>query len=88
VRQTSACESAEPDYLNIAIYSRGASVPQTKLIFFYFFHGRHVAVLASGLTKESEIPPAEIDRAMARKRLFEQDPNGHSYEETEDSRPH
>ena len=55
----------------------------------YFFHGRHVAVLASGLTKEAEVPTAELNRAIARKRLFEHDPKGHSYEETaEDSTPH
>ena len=55
----------------------------------YFFHGRHLTVLASGLTKEAEVPPAEIDRAIARKRLFERDPNGYSYEEAaEDNTPH
>ena len=55
----------------------------------YFFHGRHVAVLASGLREEAEVPTAELNRAIARKRLFEHDPKGHSYEETaEDSTPH
>jgi hypothetical protein len=45
---------------------------------------RNVAVLSHGLTKEREVPPAEIDRAIARKRMFEMDPNGHCYEETEE----
>jgi len=47
----------------------------------YFFHGRVAAVLAHGLTKEQEVPVKDIERALERKRLFEQDPDGHTYRE-------
>ena len=45
-------------------------------------------MLANGLTKERELPPAEIDRAIARKRMFERDPEGHSYEEAAKNSKH
>ena len=48
---------------------------------FYFFHGRNIAVLAHSLTKEAEVPPMDIDRALERKALYEKDPGGHTYEE-------
>ena len=47
----------------------------------YFFHGRVAAVLAHGLTKEREVPVKDIERALERKRVFEQDPAGHTYRE-------
>ena len=36
---------------------------------------------AHGITKENEIPEVEINRAIARKKAFEQDPTGHTYKE-------
>ena len=47
----------------------------------YFFHGRNVAIVAHGLTKEAAVPRADIDRALARKRAFEADPERHTYRE-------
>lgn len=46
----------------------------------YFFHGRHVVVLACGLTKESSVPDAEVDRALRRRAAFEKDPDRHTFE--------
>ncbi len=48
----------------------------------YFFHGREIGVLTAGLTKEREVPAIEIDRAVERKRKFEQNPRLHTYEES------
>lgn len=45
----------------------------------YFFHGQAVAIVAHGLTKSATLPPADIERALARKRAFESDPEAHSY---------
>jgi hypothetical protein len=45
----------------------------------YCFEGRNVVLLAHGLTKEDEIPARDIDRALDRKRLFEKDPDRHSF---------
>jgi len=44
-----------------------------------FFHDRNVAVLSHNLTKEDSIPPVEIERALKRKRQFEQNPEKHPY---------
>ncbi|MEW6351079.1 MAG: type II toxin-antitoxin system RelE/ParE family toxin [Thermodesulfobacteriota bacterium] len=43
----------------------------------YFFHGRGVAVVSHGFRKSgSEVPPREIDRALARKTRYQADPEG------------
>ena len=49
----------------------------------YFFHGRQVAILAHTLTKEDRVPGVEIERALARKRQFEQDPKLHAFVQEE-----
>ncbi len=46
----------------------------------YFFHGQGVAVLAAGLTKEAKVPQVQIDRAIARKKRFEANPDAHKLE--------
>jgi hypothetical protein len=39
----------------------------------YFFYGQNVAILAHAIMKEgAAVPNADIDRAIARKRLFEE----------------
>jgi len=48
----------------------------------YFFHGRGLAVLGHSVTKQGEVPPAEIEKCIRRKRDFESDPAGHTYTET------
>jgi hypothetical protein len=47
----------------------------------YFFHGRNVAILAHALTKEAEVPDIDIERAGARKKAVEHDPETHTTEE-------
>ena len=47
----------------------------------YFYYGRVAAVLAHGIIKEREVPLKDIERALERKKLFEQDPKGHTYQE-------
>ena len=42
---------------------------------------RPEGVLAHGLTKEREVPVKDIERALERKRVFEQDPAEHTYRE-------
>jgi hypothetical protein len=36
-------------------------------------------VLAHGLVKERTVPPADIERAIERRRRFEADPETHTY---------
>lgn len=44
----------------------------------YFFAGAGVAVMAHGCTKEGEVNAADIDRAVARRTLYEADPGAHT----------
>jgi hypothetical protein len=48
----------------------------------YFFHRRVAAILTQGLTKEDRVPDAAIDIALARKGIYEQDPEFHTFEES------
>lgn len=52
----------------------------------YFFHGTRAAVVAQGIVKEKAVPPKEIERARQRKRMFEQDPGTHTYQEEDDGK--
>jgi phage-related protein len=49
----------------------------------YFFHGRNLAILGHALTKEDKVPKADIERAIRRKKAFEENPAQHSYSEEE-----
>jgi hypothetical protein len=69
------------DYLRNGIYELRVSCGRVNYRILYFFHGRHVAVIAVALTKEDRIPPGEIERAIRRKRRYEQNPDAHSYRE-------
>ena len=69
------------DYLRDGIYELRPKSGRVNYRILYFFHGREVGVLTAGLTKERELPAIEIDRAVERKRKFEQNPELHTYEE-------
>jgi hypothetical protein len=45
----------------------------------YFFHGRNVAIVSHGFTKEDEVPSKEIDQATNRKVAFLASPTRHTY---------
>src|ERR1044071_7662131 len=69
------------DLLRDGIYELRAKQGHVQYRILYFFHGRNVAVLSHCLTKEDSIPPIEIERALKRKRQFEQNPEKHTYAE-------
>jgi phage-related protein len=71
----------EADLLRNGIYELRVGREGMNYRILYFFHGRVAAVLAHGLTKEQEVPVNDIERALERKQLFEQDPDGHTYRE-------
>jgi phage-related protein len=71
----------EADLLRNGVYELRVGREGMNYRILYFFHGRVAAVLAHGLTKEQEIPVKAIEQALERKRLFEQDPEGHTYRE-------
>jgi len=65
------------DYLRDGIYELRARRGSVQYRLLYFFHGRHVAILAHGLTKEDVVPAADLLRALQRKRRFEAAPDVH-----------
>jgi phage-related protein len=65
------------DYLRDGIYELRAKKGRVNYRILYFFHGRDIALLAHGLTKEKQVPAADIERALRRKRLYEQNPQKH-----------
>jgi phage-related protein len=71
----------EADYLRDGIYELRVSIQGVHHRILYFFHGRTAAIVSHGLVKERMVPPKEIDRAVKRKMLFEQNPAKHTYEE-------
>jgi phage-related protein len=72
------------DFLRDGIYELRATKGHLQYRILYFFHGRNVAILAHSITKEERIAPAEINRALGRKRSFEIQPEEHTYEEDEE----
>lgn len=71
----------EADYLRDGVYELRASLQGVNYRILYFFHGKAMAVLSHGLTKERAVPPKEIDRAVERKKKFESDPKRHTLEQ-------
>jgi phage-related protein len=69
------------DFLRDGIYELRAKQGHVQYRILYFFHGRNAAVLSHSITKEDSIPPVEIERALKRKRQFEQNPEKHTYAE-------
>jgi len=47
----------------------------------YFFHSQTVAILAHGVIKERVVPARDIDEAIARRKKFDKNPKGHTYQE-------
>jgi phage-related protein len=71
------------DYLRDGIYELRATQGHVQYRLLYFFHGRQLAILAHALTKEEEVPKADIERAIKRKKLFKTNPEAHTYESKE-----
>ena len=71
----------EADYLRDGIYELRVRRGRVQYRILYCFHGQRLAVLAHALTKEGQVPPSDIERAIRRKDAFAQDPETHSYAE-------
>ena len=69
------------DFLRDGIHELRARKGRVNYRLLYLFHGRSVAIVAHGLTKEDAVPPADIQRALRCKAAFEADPHRHTYEE-------
>jgi len=71
----------EADFLRDGIYELRVGLQHVNYRMLYFFPGRTAAVISHGLEKEDEVPPKEIEKAIERKRKFEQNPKAHTHVE-------
>ncbi len=70
------------DFLRDGIYELRATHRRIQYRILYFFHGRNIAIIAHAIVKESSaVPNIDIDRAIARQRLFTANPEIHTYED-------
>jgi putative component of toxin-antitoxin plasmid stabilization module len=69
----------DADYLRDGIYELRASYQGVHYRMLYFFHGRIAVVISHGITKEREVPPTEIRRAVRAKEVFEANPAAHTF---------
>jgi len=67
------------DYLRDGIHELRPSFAGVQYRILYFFHGSEAVVVSHGLTKEGEVPGAEIERAIRRMARFRANPPGHSF---------
>ena len=72
----------ETDYLRDGIYELRVRLRRINYRLLYFFHGNTAAVVSHGIIKERAVPDKEIDRAIARRKMFSQDPQTYAYEES------
>ena len=70
----------EADYLRDKIYELRIGLQGVNYRILYFCHKNKAAVLAHGIIKERIVPPADIDKAVERRKKFEQAPETHSYQ--------
>ncbi len=67
------------DYLRDGIYELRVRVGRSQHRVLYFFHGETAVVLVHALTKERQVPPMEIERALARMRAFKKNVALHTH---------
>ncbi len=63
----------EADFLRDGIHEIRASYQGVHYRMLYFFAGKAAVVVSHGLTKQRQVPPREIDRALERRQLVEAD---------------
>ena len=71
----------EADYLRDGIYELRVRVGNENYRMLYFFHENIAAVVSHGLTKEKRVPSKDIDRAVAAKERFVQNPRRYTHQE-------
>ena len=71
------------DYLRDGIHELRPSWGGVHYRILYFFQGHDAIVVSHGLTKESKVPAAEIERATKRMQRFRSDPRRHTFIPTE-----
>ncbi len=67
------------DFLRDGIYELRPTYQGVNYRILYFFRGKDIMVISHGITKESEVPATEIDRAVERKKKYEANPKAHGW---------
>jgi|SRR5271165_1212642 len=67
------------DFLRDGIYELRPAYQGINYRILYFFSGKSIVVISHGLSKESEVPAIEINRAIDRKKRYEADPRAHGW---------
>lgn len=67
------------DTLRDGIYELRPSLAGVQYRILYFFHGNEAVVASHGLTKESNVPKAEIERAIQRMKRFRLNPSHRTF---------
>lgn len=65
------------DILRDGIYELPVASGGVNYRLLYFFHGKDIAIVAHGLTKEKRVPAADIQRAIERRTRYERAPEEH-----------
>jgi hypothetical protein len=68
----------EADFLRDGVYELRIGLQGVNYRILYFFHQQLAAVVSHGLTKEQQVPPREIDKAIERMKKFEANPKRHT----------
>jgi phage-related protein len=63
------------DYLRDGICELRATLGKDQYRLLYFFFGKNIVAVSHGITKEREVPPAEIEVAIKRKNLVVRSPD-------------
>jgi hypothetical protein len=69
----------EADTLRDGIHELRAAFGHVQYRILYALHGRGIAMLSHLITKEGEVPDAEIDRALANYEKFAANPDKHTF---------
>ncbi|MEW6350034.1 MAG: type II toxin-antitoxin system RelE/ParE family toxin [Thermodesulfobacteriota bacterium] len=69
----------DADYLRDGVYELRVGLQGVHYRILYFFDGSEVIVVSHGTVKERKVPPREIDKAVERKRKFEENPERHLF---------
>lgn len=67
------------DYLRDGIYELRPTYQGVNYRILYFFSGKNIVVISHGITKQSEVPAVEINRAIERKRIYQANPKAHGW---------
>jgi phage-related protein len=73
------------DFLRDGIHELRVRKGRVNYRLLYFFHERDLAVLAHAIAKEGQVPDADIDRAVRRRKAFASNSAAHTYAEEEKS---